>query len=72
MCDFICYVQIGESAGAECKMALQETTKLVEQRLEKDGRKLKSLFDAADVCLFLSCFLIANTCYIIVSPQTQL
>ncbi|KAK4262095.1 hypothetical protein QN277_027702 [Acacia crassicarpa] len=41
--------QVGESAGAECKTALQETTKLVEQRLAEDGKKLKSLFGAADL-----------------------
>ncbi|KAJ0040435.1 hypothetical protein Pint_28413 [Pistacia integerrima] len=41
--------QIGESAGAECKAALQETTKLVEQRLASNGKALKKLFNAGEV-----------------------
>ncbi|KAK9285099.1 hypothetical protein L1049_024284 [Liquidambar formosana] len=41
--------QIGESAGAECKAALQETTQLVEQRLTTNGKALKSLFGAAEL-----------------------
>ncbi|KAJ0097149.1 hypothetical protein Patl1_29049 [Pistacia atlantica] len=40
--------QIGESAGAECKAALQETTKLVEQRLASNGKALKKLFNAGE------------------------
>lgn len=47
-------MQIGESAGAECKAALQETTRLVEQKLTTHGKALKASFNAADVCLFLS------------------
>ncbi|KAL5752532.1 hypothetical protein ACOSP7_022726 [Xanthoceras sorbifolium] len=41
--------QIGESAGAECKTALQETTKLVEQRLQSNGKVLKTLFGASEL-----------------------
>ncbi|KAJ6678734.1 PROTEASE S28 PRO-X CARBOXYPEPTIDASE-RELATED [Salix viminalis] len=48
--------QIGESAGAECKAALQETTQLVEERLasnkkalEIDGDFLYFLADAAAI-----------------------
>jgi len=48
-------VQIGESAGAECKAALQETTKLVEQRLQSNGKALKTLFGAAEVQYFFPC-----------------
>lgn len=42
-------VQIGESAGPECKAALQEVNSLVEQRLATDGKALKTLFGAAEV-----------------------
>lgn len=42
-------VQIGESAGAECKAVLQEVNGLVEQRLAVDGNAVKSLFGAASV-----------------------
>ncbi|CAK7334363.1 unnamed protein product [Dovyalis caffra] len=41
--------QIGESAGAECKAALQETTHLVEGRLASDKKAVKALFDAAEL-----------------------
>ncbi|XWS45516.1 hypothetical protein CRYUN_Cryun15aG0143200 [Craigia yunnanensis] len=41
--------QIGESAGAECKAALQETTKLVEQRLTSNRKELKAQFGAAEL-----------------------
>ncbi|KAK4585237.1 hypothetical protein RGQ29_022768 [Quercus rubra] len=41
--------QIGESAGAECKAALQETNKLVEQRLATDAKAVKTLFGAAEL-----------------------
>ncbi|KAF7828934.1 putative serine protease EDA2 [Senna tora] len=41
--------QIGESAGAECKEALQETTKLVENRLATNKKQLKALFNATDL-----------------------
>lgn len=43
-------MKVGESAGPECKAALQETTKLIEQRLTTNARKLKTLFNAAEVC----------------------
>jgi len=36
--------QVGESAGPECKSALQETTKLVEEQLQSDSRSVKVLF----------------------------
>jgi len=36
--------QVGESAGPECKSALQETTKLVEEQLQSDSRSVKILF----------------------------
>ncbi|OEL18499.1 putative serine protease EDA2 [Dichanthelium oligosanthes] len=38
--------QVGESAGPECKAALQETTRLVEQQLLSDSRSVKTLFGA--------------------------
>ncbi|GAV75900.1 Peptidase_S28 domain-containing protein [Cephalotus follicularis] len=41
--------QIGESAGTECKTALQEATQLVEQRLASDGKALKQLFGASEL-----------------------
>ncbi|XP_010271475.1 PREDICTED: probable serine protease EDA2 [Nelumbo nucifera] len=41
--------QIGVSAGAECKEALQEITKLVEEKLVSDGKTVKTLFDAAEL-----------------------
>ncbi|KAK7262929.1 hypothetical protein RJT34_30510 [Clitoria ternatea] len=41
--------QIGESAGAECKAALQETTQLIEQKLETNGKELKASFNADDL-----------------------
>lgn len=41
--------QIGESAGPECKAALQEVNSLVEQRLATDGKALKTLFGAAEL-----------------------
>ncbi|KAJ4963187.1 hypothetical protein NE237_023126 [Protea cynaroides] len=39
--------QIGESAGADCKAALQEVTKLVDEKLASDGKAVKALFGAA-------------------------
>jgi hypothetical protein len=47
-------MQIGESAGVECKAALQETTQLIDRKLATNGKALKASFNAADVCLFLS------------------
>ncbi|XP_021604033.1 probable serine protease EDA2 isoform X2 [Manihot esculenta] len=41
--------QIGESAGADCKAALQETTRLVEERLASNRNAVKTLFDAAEL-----------------------
>ncbi|KAF3661888.1 putative serine protease EDA2 [Capsicum annuum] len=38
--------QVGESAGPECKAALQEITQLVEARLASNGKELKALFGA--------------------------
>lgn len=43
-------MQIGESAGPECKEALQEITQLIEHKLATSGKELKASFDAADVC----------------------
>ncbi|CAJ1942415.1 unnamed protein product [Sphenostylis stenocarpa] len=42
--------QVGESAGPECKAVLQEATQLVEHKLASNGRELKAVFDADDVC----------------------
>ena len=42
-------MQVGESAGPECKAVLQEITNLVEQRLESDQKELKKLFNASKV-----------------------
>ncbi|RYR10761.1 hypothetical protein Ahy_B05g079241 isoform C [Arachis hypogaea] len=41
--------QVGESAGPECKAALQETTKLIDQKLVTNGKALKASFDATDL-----------------------
>ncbi|TKY55875.1 serine protease EDA2 [Spatholobus suberectus] len=41
--------QIGESAGAECKAALQETTQLIEHKLATNGKELKASFNADDL-----------------------
>ncbi|CAK8539978.1 unnamed protein product [Lathyrus sativus] len=41
--------QIGESAGVECKAVLQETTRLIEQKLATNGKALKASFNAADL-----------------------
>lgn len=41
--------QIGESAGAECKHALQEINQLVEQRIATNGKALKALFGAGEL-----------------------
>ncbi|KAI3989122.1 hypothetical protein MKX01_033158 [Papaver californicum] len=41
--------QIGESAGPDCKSALQETTKLVEEKLASDKIAVKTLFGAAQL-----------------------
>ncbi|KAG4401717.1 hypothetical protein GLYMA_02G050501v4 [Glycine max] len=41
--------QIGESAGPECKEALQEITQLIEHKLATSGKELKASFDAANI-----------------------
>ncbi|XP_068343317.1 probable serine protease EDA2 [Pyrus communis] len=41
--------QIGESAGPECKAALQETTHLVEQSLTTNGKAIRALFGASQL-----------------------
>ncbi|KAM3238819.1 putative serine protease EDA2 [Capsicum annuum] len=41
--------QVGESAGPECKAALQEITQLVEARLASNGKELKALFGADEL-----------------------
>ncbi|KAH7686924.1 Prolyl oligopeptidase protein [Dioscorea alata] len=41
--------QIGESAGAQCKAALQEITELVDEELKSDGGSVKALFGAAQL-----------------------
>ncbi|OAY60835.1 probable serine protease EDA2 [Manihot esculenta] len=41
--------QIGESAGVECKAALQESTRLVEERLASNRNAVKKLFGAAEL-----------------------
>lgn len=46
-------MQIGESAGPECKAALQETTRLVEGRLATNGKAVKALFGATQVGFFI-------------------
>lgn len=46
-------MQVGESAGPECKAVLQEITQLVEQKLASSGSKVKATFDAEDVCFVL-------------------
>lgn len=42
-------MQIGESAGPECKAALQETSRLVEQRFATNKKEVKALFGAGEV-----------------------
>ncbi|KAG9129902.1 hypothetical protein Leryth_007005 [Lithospermum erythrorhizon] len=41
--------QVGESAGPECKAALQEITQLVDQKLASNGKELKQLFGASEL-----------------------
>ncbi|GJM91208.1 hypothetical protein PR202_ga07563 [Eleusine coracana subsp. coracana] len=38
--------QVGESAGPECKAALQEVTELVDDQLQSDSGSVKALFEA--------------------------
>lgn len=42
-------MQVGESAGPECKAVLQEITSLVDQRLESNQKDIKKLFNASKV-----------------------
>ncbi|CAN8229167.1 unnamed protein product [Cochlearia groenlandica] len=41
--------QIGESAGPECKAALQETNKLLELALKVNNKAMKALFNATEL-----------------------
>lgn len=41
--------QIGESAGPECKAALQETNQLLERGLKVNGKAVKELFNASEL-----------------------
>lgn len=43
------YAQIGESAGQECKAALQETNKLLEIGLKVNRKAVKALFNATEL-----------------------
>ncbi|RRT51179.1 hypothetical protein GW17_00031097 [Ensete ventricosum] len=42
-------LEVGESAGAECKAVLQEITTLVDRKLEEEGQQVKNLFGAAKI-----------------------
>ena len=42
-------LEVGESAGAECKAVLQEITTLVDRKLEEEGQQVKNLFGATKV-----------------------
>jgi len=53
-------LQIGVSAGPECKAALQEVNQLVEQRLAKNSKEVKDLFGAAEVFICLYCTFIMH------------
>ncbi|WOL07568.1 putative serine protease EDA2 [Canna indica] len=39
--------QVGDSAGPECKSALQEITYIIDEQLKVDGKSVKSLFGAS-------------------------
>ncbi|RXH75046.1 hypothetical protein DVH24_029767 [Malus domestica] len=41
--------QIGESAGPQCKAALQETTRIIEQSLTTNGKAIRALFGASQL-----------------------
>ncbi|KAK8685728.1 hypothetical protein V6N13_124764 [Hibiscus sabdariffa] len=41
--------QVGESAGPECKAALQEITELVDRSLESNGKELRKQFGATEL-----------------------
>lgn len=49
------YEQIGESAGQECKAALQETNKLLELGLKVNAKAVKALFNATEVSSLSLC-----------------
>lgn len=53
LCYCSSFLQIGESAGPECKAVLQEITKLVDRQLQSDRYNIKSLFGAATVFLII-------------------
>ncbi|KAB2632118.1 serine protease EDA2 [Pyrus ussuriensis x Pyrus communis] len=42
-------LQIGESAGPQCKAALQETTRIIEQSLTTNGKAIRALFGASQL-----------------------
>ncbi|XP_018505583.2 probable serine protease EDA2 isoform X1 [Pyrus x bretschneideri] len=42
-------LQIGESAGPQCKAALQETTRIIEQSLTTNGKAIRALFGAGQL-----------------------
>lgn len=46
-------MQVGESAGPQCKAALQETNRLVEQRVATNRKAVKASFGATQVGFFI-------------------
>lgn len=56
MCFMLRWLQVGESAGPECKAALQEVTALVDEQLVSNAEAVKNLFGAAKVCVFVFIF----------------
>ncbi|XP_070669811.1 uncharacterized protein [Malus domestica] len=42
-------LQIGESASPQCKAALQETTRIIEQSLTTNGKAIRALFGASQL-----------------------
>lgn len=57
-----CILQVGESAGPECKAVLQEITHLIDQRVEADAEEVKSLFGASQVWILFSTCPDMNDC----------
>ena len=49
MLDVHLLFQIGESAGQECKDALEETNKLLELGLKVNRKAVKALFNATEL-----------------------
>ena len=45
------FLQIGTTAGPECKTVLQEITHLVDEQLNSDRQSIKELFGASKVTL---------------------